>query len=127
MSRSVQARFARQSTSWLLLVLCIALLAWRIDYRIEQCHSSHACAPAVVAYFDANERNVVSPGETNLDLHTRADAESYAADFNADGPAAHVVAATERTSGPPENPPVVAGSFIQSFASLPKPPPGITA
>jgi hypothetical protein len=44
----------------LILFLCISLLAWRLDSRVEQYHHSSAGPRAVVAFFDANERNIAS-------------------------------------------------------------------
>ncbi len=63
------ARELRRATTWLLILLCISLIAWRLDSRIEQYHPSSTGSPASVAFFDANERNIISLESSRLPLH----------------------------------------------------------
>jgi hypothetical protein len=60
MSPLERARSSRRAPTWLLVLLCISLLAWRLNSRIEQYHPSTAASTAAVAFFDANERNITS-------------------------------------------------------------------
>ena len=123
MSRSRTAEFARHSASWLLLILCIALLAWRIDYRVEQCEAASPTSPAVVAYFDANERNAASLDEMHLDPHTRFGPDYSHLRLDLDSVTAVIFQARETASRPPEIPPVLPGLFVRSTSNLPNPPP----
>lgn len=127
MSRSATAQLARHSTNWLLLVLCIALLAWRIDFRVEQCHASTPSSPAVVAYFDVNERGVASLDETHLDLHTHVVDENAQLRVDLHSLTATLDRLTTRMRRSLEKPPVASGPFIHPVSTFPNPPPSSLA
>jgi len=123
MSRSGTARLARNSTSWLLVFLCIALLAWRIDSRVEQYRPSNLAAPSSIAFFDANERNIATLDAAHLNLRPR---------FSADQPhlildASDLVSArglpTYTNKGWPDTPPVSSRVVDFPVPLLPNPPP----
>jgi hypothetical protein len=123
MSQSRTARLARNSTGWLLLLLCTVLLAWRIDFRIEQYHLSSVATPTAVAFFDANERNIATLDETHFSLGARFVQEHPHFLADADHPAALAVQLTETSRRRPETPPVLSGSLVHSVPLFPNPPP----
>jgi hypothetical protein len=118
MSRSETARFARSSISWLLLILCTSLLAWRISSRMEQYHPSSAGSPAAVAFFDANERNIASFDITQPQL--RLVAEEHHRLFCLDSP--EVLPQLTDTSQP-DTSAVLPDIFLYSVSLFSNPPP----
>jgi hypothetical protein len=63
MSPHETARSSRNSTVFLLILLCLSLLGWRVSTRLEQYRPSVAGRSAAVNFFDANERNIASIDE----------------------------------------------------------------
>jgi hypothetical protein len=123
MSRSRSARFARNLAPWLIVLLCSAMLAWRIDTRIEQYHPSGIGTRAAVAVFDANERNTATLAETHFKVHARLVAEHPVDHAEVDGIAALALRLMEAGRRRPESPPVLLGSDVQPVSLFPKPPP----
>jgi hypothetical protein len=73
MSPHETARSSWNSTAFLLILLCLSLLGWRLSTRLEQYHPSDAGRSATVNFFDANERNIASIDEARS--HSRQAAE----------------------------------------------------
>jgi hypothetical protein len=122
MSRPGTARLARNSTSWLLILLCTALLAWRVDFRIEQCHPS-SVAPAAVAFFDTNERNIATLDKAHSDERVHFVAEQPHRLVDLDNPAFGPVQLTETDRRRPETPPVLSRLVDLAVPLFPNPPP----
>jgi hypothetical protein len=123
MSRTMTARLARKSTSWLLFLLCITLLAWRIDFRIEQCQPSSVSAPATVAFFDVNERNAATLNETHFNVCARFAADQPRLLVVVDPLAVSTAHLMETDRRRLETPPLLSGLFAVSIPLLPNPPP----
>jgi hypothetical protein len=59
MSPSETRQFSWNATSWLLLLLCLSLLGWRYNTRLEQYRLSASRSSVTISIFDANERNYI--------------------------------------------------------------------
>jgi hypothetical protein len=107
----------------LLVLLCAALLAWRVDFRIEQCHPSTARVPvsASIAFFDANERNIASLDAPCAQPHSVAETRSFAFCAVSRPP---LLQRTDRWS--PEASPTLPDIPLTSVALLANPPPSVT-
>ena len=123
MSRSGTARLARNSTSCLLLLLCTALLAWRIDSRVEQYHPSDSKVPNAVVFFDANERNVATLDEAYLSQSPRFLAELSHLVLDVDDLVSAQNQLMQTNQYWPETPPVLSRIVDVSVTLLPNPPP----
>jgi hypothetical protein len=64
MISSGKTRCDWSATTWLLLFLCISLLGWRYNSRLEQYRPPAAGSSATISIFDANERNYESAHAT---------------------------------------------------------------
>jgi hypothetical protein len=73
MSPFETARRIRRATKWFLVLLCISLIAWRLNSRIEQYRPSTPVSTAAVAFFDANERNITTLEASCVPLHSASD------------------------------------------------------
>jgi len=103
--------------------LCIALLAWRIDSRVEQYRPSALAVPTSIAFFDANERNIATLDAAHMNQRPR---------FSAGRPhlildAGDLVSArgllTETNQSWPDTPPRLSRIVDFSVPLLPNPPP----
>jgi hypothetical protein len=120
MLRSETARFARR-TSWLLVFLCTALLAWRVDYRIEQCRASSAQTHTAVAFFDTNERNLASVDAALAYVHFASEAPQLL--FCVGSLAAEPQQQTKLRR--PETAPALPDIPLHSFSLYANPPPSL--
>jgi hypothetical protein len=108
----------------LLVFLCIALLAWRIDSRVEQyCPSTSAVPTSVIAFFDANERNIATFYEAHLSLRPSFFAERPHLILDAGDLVSTRGLPTETNKGWPDTPPVLSRVVDFSVPLLPNPPP----
>jgi hypothetical protein len=73
MSPFETARSSGRAPTWLLLLLCLSLFAWRLHSRIEQYHPSTPASTATAAFFDANERNLTSLEASCVPLQSASD------------------------------------------------------
>ena len=128
MSRLDIARFARKPTSWFLLFLCLSLLAWRINFRIEQCQLSNAGTPVVVAFFDSNERNMTFLDEMELNLRAPNAAGHLPFESNVDSSVVSFLQTTA-THRCQRKDPVLALSIVFVFSAplFSNPPPTVLA
>ena len=124
MSRLETARMARNSTSWLMLLLCTALVAWRVDFHIEQYQLPSVSIPAI-AFFDANERNLSTRYESSPspDLFT----ERCGLILVVDGLTSARSQLTKSNQSLPETPPMLSRVADVSVPLLPHPPPASLA
>ena len=118
MSPSETARTIRRAPTWLLLLLCTSLFAWRIHSRIEQYHPTPASTGAV-AFFDANERNIVSLEASCVPLHTASDPIATLISF--DRPQPRRAPSLDRNQ--PPNHPVLPAILIHPAPLFSNPPP----
>jgi len=111
------------STGWVLLVLCTALIAWRIDFRIEQCRPSGFGNTAAVAFFDANERNLAKLDETQPAPGWRSVAEQQSSLGQSAHPSPRAACAAKPLLSSFEKPPALKDIFCRSVSLFPNPPP----
>ena len=126
MPRSGTARLARLSTGWVLLVLCTALIVWRIDFRVGQCRPSSFGNTGAVAFFDANERNLATLDETQLALGWRSVAEQQSSLGHSAHPPLRAACAAKPVLSRLEKPPALRDIFPHSISLFPNPPPPLS-
>jgi hypothetical protein len=125
MSRSEAARLARNLRNQFLLLLCIALVAWRIDYRIQQNHVSSVGSSSAVAFFDANERNIATLHEAKSSLRSHSIAGPFHLILDVDRAVSLLIEETQTGKHQRwhETPPVLSRYLDDSVLLLPNPPP----
>jgi len=69
MSPSEKRQFSWSATTWLLLLLCLSLLGWRYNTRLEQYRISAPGSSVTISIFDANERNYALAHGTGTQPH----------------------------------------------------------
>jgi hypothetical protein len=104
--------------------LCIALLAWRINSRFEQYRPSTSAVPSsIIAFFDANERNIATLDAAHLDQRPRFSAERPHLVLDAGDLVSAQGLLTETNQGWPDTPPRLSRIVDFSVPLLPNPPP----
>lgn len=118
MSPHKTTRSTWTSTAWLLMFLCVSLLAWRLGARVEQYRPAGAGRSVTVNFFDANESNIASSDEAGRP--TRSGAEACDRLFRAVVVAPPVWAARsfEQDSGP-----ALSSLCVQPVSLFSNPPP----